>query len=270
MTSHHESYSHHDILDQPEALGKSFAGSLVFHVGLLAAVLAMGWVSSANRLLLGDPNGGRMGSVLINPVATVNLPGRRGPINPVANDTKSAVPTPPLVKPKPVPQVKAPDPKAIELPSLNATRKPSPAAAPPDKFRAQQKNVENQIYTPAGQRANSPQYQTQGAGGVGVGTNSPFGNQFGFYADLLRQQVSRNWKTADIDARIRTAPQVVVLFTLRRDGSVTGVRITQKSGISALDISAQRAIYDAAPFPKLPDQFPKNEAEIEFVFELKR
>jgi periplasmic protein TonB len=262
--------SHHDILDQPEAIGKSFAGSLVFHVGLLAAVLTMSWIESANRLLLGDPNGGRMGSVLVNPIASINLPGRTGPVNPVANDTKSAVPTPPVVKPKPVPQEKAPDPKAIELPSPNAARKPSVAAAPPDKFRAQQKDVENQIYTPGGQRANSPQYQTQGGGGVGVGTNSPFGNQFGFYADLLRQQVARTWKTADIDGRIRTAPPVVVLFTLRRDGTVAGVRITQKSGISALDISAQRAIYDAAPFPRLPEQFSKNEAEIEFVFELKR
>ena len=129
--------------------------------------------------------------------------------------------------------------------------------------------VENQAHTAAGQRANSPQYLTPGAGGVGVGTNSPFGNQFGFYADLLKQQVARNWKTADIDARIRTAPQVVLLFTLRRDGTVTGVRITQKSGISALDISAQRAIYDAAPFPPLPAGYSRNEAEVEFRFNLK-
>ena len=116
-----------------------------------------------------------MGSVLVNPIASINLPGRTGPVNPVANDTKSAVPTPPVVKPKPVPQEKAPDPKAIELPSPNAARKPSVAAAPPDKFRAQQKDVENQIYTPGGQRANSPQYQTQGGGGVGVGTGSGAG-----------------------------------------------------------------------------------------------
>ena len=61
-----------------------------------------------------------------------------------------------------------------------------------------------------------------------------------------------------------------VTFTLHRNGSVTGIRISQKSGINALDISAQRAIMDAAPFPQLPPQFPKNEAEIEFVFELKR
>jgi periplasmic protein TonB len=262
--------AHADILDAPEPLGKWLAGSVALHLSLGAAFLVFTWVENRPRAQFGDINGGRVGSVAVNVVSKIPIPSRSGPVNPVANDTQSAVPTPPLAKPKPTPEVKAPDPKAIELPSPNATRKPSPAAAPMDKFRAQQKDVENQIYTPGGRRANSPQIQTQGAGGVGVGTNSPFGNQFGFYADLLRQQVARNWKTADIDTRIRTAPQVVVMFTLRRDGSVAGLRITQKSGISALDISTQRAIYDAAPFPKLPDQFPKNEAEIEFVFELKR
>jgi TonB family protein len=71
-----------------------------------------------------------------------------------------------------------------------------------------------------------------------------------------------------VGARLDHAPEL--LFTLRRDGTVSGVRITQKSGIAALDISAQRAIMDAAPFPQLPPQFPKNEAEIEFLFQLKQ
>jgi len=80
--------------------------------------------------------------------------------------------------------------------------------------------------------------------------------------------VAQYWKTTDV--RANNAPVVGVTFTLRRDGSVTGIRITQKSGIAALDISAQRAIMDAAPFPQLPPQFPKNEAEIEFLFQLKQ
>ena len=122
---------------------------------------------------------------------------------------------------------------------------------------------------PSGTRVSTPDYALAGGGGVGVGNNSPFGNQFGAYADLLRNRVAQYWQTTD-DPRLRTAPQVSVTFTLHRDGSVTGIRITQKSGITALDISAQRAIMDAAPFPQLPPQFPKNEAEIEFVFELKR
>ena len=80
--------------------------------------------------------------------------------------------------------------------------------------------------------------------------------------------MAQYWKTTDV--RANNAPVVGVTFTLRRDGSVTGIRITQKSGIAALDISAQRAIMDAAPFPQLPPQFPKNEAEIEFLFQLKQ
>ena len=87
-------------------------------------------------------------------------------------------------------------------------------------------------------------------------------------ADLLRNRVAQFWKTTDI--RATSAPLVGVTFVLHRDGSATAIRITQKSGISALDISAQRAIMDAAPFPPLPPQFPKNEAEIEFLFRLKQ
>jgi protein TonB len=80
--------------------------------------------------------------------------------------------------------------------------------------------------------------------------------------------VAQFWNTTDI--RANHAPVVGVTFMLHRDGSVTGIRISQRSGISALDLSAQRAVMDAAPFPQLPPQFPKNQAEIEFLFQLKQ
>jgi len=88
----------------------------------------------------------------------------------------------------------------------------------------------------------------------------------------LRDQVARNWRTSDLDPRLRSAPPVVVTFTIRRDGSVAAgsVKITQRSGNPALDYSAQRAILDAVPFQPLPSQFQRNEAEIEFWFELRR
>jgi protein TonB len=261
---------HVDILDQPERIGRSFFGSLVFHGLLVATVVSVGWVQSRNTISMGDPNGGRMGAVTVNPVASIALPSHAGPKNPVATDTESAVPVP-VAKSKPAPKVTAPDPKAIPIPSRNAKfSRPSPAAALPDKWRASQKDLPNQLYSTSGTRVSTPDYALAGGGGVGVGNNSPFGNQFGAYADLLRNRVAQYWQTTTIDPRLRTAPQVSVTFTLHRDGSVTGIRVTQKSGINALDISAQRAIMDAVPFPPLPPQFPKNEAEIEFVFELKR
>ena len=259
-----------DYFEQPERIGRPLLGSIAFHGLLVAAMLATGWVQNRDRITLGDPNGGRFGSVAVNPVATIPLPNRDTAKNPVAVDTESNVPTP-VSKPKPTPKVKLPDPKAIALPSRDAKNKPlkpSEAYSQPDKWRAQQKDLPNQVYSTAGTRAATPDFGLQGGGGVGIGNNSPFGNQFGAYADILRNRVAQYWKTADIRAANNTI--VGVTFVLHRDGSATGVRITQKSGNSALDISAQRAVMDASPFPQMPPQFPKSEAEIEFVFQLKR
>jgi protein TonB len=224
-------------------------------------------VQSRNTISMGDPLGGRYGAVTVNPVASIALPSHTGPKNPVASDTESAVPVP-VLQAKPTPKVTAPDPNAIAIPSRDAKlRRPSPAAALPDKWRASQKDLPNQLVSPVGTRANTSDYALTGGGGVGVGNNSPFGNQFGAYADLLRNRVAQFWKTTDI--RASHAPVVGVTFTLHRDGSVTAIHISQRSGLSALDISAQRAVMDASPFPQLPAQYPKNEAEIEFLFQLK-
>ena len=109
-----------------------------------------------------------------------------------------------------------------------------------------------------------------GSGGVGVGLGSPFGNRFGNYVTILRQRVAEKWHTGDVDPRIQSAPRVIVTFDLMRDGSVRNVRIAQSSGNTALDYSAQRAIYDASPFPPLPPAYERNDAVIEFWFELRR
>ncbi len=59
-----------------------------------------------------------MGSVAVNPVASIPLPSRAAPPNPVANPTDRCVPAAP---PKAKPQAKqhAPEPDAIALKSKN-------------------------------------------------------------------------------------------------------------------------------------------------------
>ena len=263
---------HVDILEQPESLRGPLAGSLILHLSVLAVLLITGLVPQRPRYQLGDPSGGGIGSVAVNVVPRIPLPERSGRLNPVASNTESSVPTPPPAKTKPQPKVTVPEPDAIPIKSRQAQRKPSPAASTPNRWREQQRYAENQVYSTAGQAAVTPSIGMTGGGGVGVGNNSPFGDQFGYYANLLRDQVARNWRTGDLDPRLRTAPPVTVSFTLRRDGSVApgSLQIVQRSGNPALDYSAQRAILDAAPFPQLPAQFPRNEAGIEFVFQLRR
>ena len=48
---------------------------------------------------------------------------------------------------------------------------------------------------------------------------------------------------------------VGVTFTILPDGSVTDVRVTQSSGASLLDMAAQRAVLNAAPFGPLPKDY---------------
>jgi protein TonB len=262
--------THTEFLQPPQRITPSLFGSIVFHVMLGAAIVGVSWVENHDRITLGDPNGGRFGSVSINPVATIPLPAREAPKNPVATDTENTAPTP-VPKSKPTPRVKLPDPDAIALPSRDAKKKasrPSEFSPESNKFRSQQKDQPNQTYSTVSPRVSTPDYGIAGGGNVGLGTSSPFGTQFGAYADLLRTRVAEKWNTSDI--RAGGNPVVGVTFTLHRDGSATGVRLSQKSGNSALDISAQRAVFDASPFPPMPPQFPKDAAEIEFLFQLKR
>jgi len=259
-----------DTLDEQQPLGKWLLASVIFHVAMVGAVLLAQWTAARAPLNLGDLNGGGIGSVAVTPVARIPLPSRSGPINPVANDTESRVPEP-LPKEKPKPEVKAPPDDAIPLKSPTAP-KPSKVESAPNKFRAKQKDLPNQLFSDSGQAMVSPMMGMPGAGGVNIGNNSPFGQQFGWYANLLKDKVARNWRTGELDPRLHSAPQVVVTFTIQRDGSVSpsSVRVEQRSGNTALDFSAQRAILDSIPFPPLPPGLGRNSADIEFVFELRR
>src|SRR4051812_25999464 len=93
------------IFEEPDRIGRSLFGSLAFHGLLVVAIVGVSWVQNRDRISLGDPNGGRFGSVTVNPVATIPLPSREGVKNPVATDTENAAPTTPVVKAKPSPKV---------------------------------------------------------------------------------------------------------------------------------------------------------------------
>lgn len=261
-----------DILDQPERLRKPFLGSLILHGSVALSLLGFG-LARVHRSTenWGSPTGGGIGSVAVNVVPRIPLPTQSGPINPVANDTESRAPEP-LPKPKAQPKVRAPEPDAIPLPSRNAQKRPSEAASAPNKWRQQQPELPNQVYSQSGPRMVSPMVGMTGGGGVGIGDNSPFGTQFGYYADLIKRQLASHWRTSDIPVQYRSAPQVIVTFTIRRDGSVPpeSIKVVQTSGIAALDFSAPRAILESTPFQALPPQFNRNQADVEFHFEFMR
>jgi protein TonB len=199
-------------------------------------------------------------------VASIPLPNQGGAENPVANDTKSQVPTPPTPKEKPKVLPKAKTPPADAIPLKSNKTQPKKQAEPqpaPNKFREKETFNPSQLYSPGGPRASSSMYQMPGGGGVGLGDNSPFGDQFGTYANIIRDSIARNWNPM----KVGSAVSVVVTFTIHRDGSVSGVTVTTRSGNPTLDFSAQRAVLDAQ-LPALPDKFPRNQADVTLKFEL--
>jgi periplasmic protein TonB len=264
-----------DILDQREPLGRWFVGSVIFHLSILVGIAGYTFIKPKTENW-GEKNGGGMGSIAVNVVSSIRLPTPTGPTNPVANDTESHVPTPPP-KAKALPKPKPAEPVANAIPlksekAQKARQRAMEAYQPPNTYRAQQHDAPNQLYSHEGQEVSTNLYAMTGGGGVGVGTDSPLGTRFGYYATIIRNKVAQNWHVNDVDARVRTAPEFVVRFTLRRDGSVVpgSAKVVQGSGIGPLDISAQRAILDASPFGPLPSQFEKDQADLELHFLLRR
>ncbi len=257
---------HVDILDEKERMGRPLLVSVGLHTGVAACLLLGTVVGRGNVEIWGEP-AAFGGSVAVKTTATIPLPRRDAPANPVADDTESQVPPPPA-KVKETQRERTPSKNAVEIPDR---RSPERSERSSSRKRYQPREVaENQLTSTAGQRLASEMYGKQGSGQVGVGVDAPLGNRFGAYATLLQRIIGSKWSTADVDSRVHTAPPVKVLFTILRDGTVKDIRLSESSGNRVLDMSAVRAVYDAGQLPGLPPAYEKDQVRIEFWFELKR
>lgn len=69
-----------------------------------------------------------------------------------------------------------------------------------------------------------------------------------------------------VKPKARERGTVVVRFTIDRDGNVHSREIANSSGSSQLDAAALAAIDKAAPFPKLPDEFNRQQIVLSIPF----
>jgi periplasmic protein TonB len=253
---------HADILDQQESLGGPFVQSVLLHAAIAGALIAASISFQHSHEVWGSANTSAGTAVAVNSVKTIPLPSRAGIVNPVANDTESQVPQAP--KPEPKKQVAVPA-DAIPLKSRLAKKQPRPQAL--QRYRPEPP-LQNQVFSREAPAAVSPMFEKPGSGGVGVGPNSAFGNQFGAYADLVVQRVTQKWQTAGLAGL--HLPMAVITFDISRDGAVKNAQISQRSGNSTLDYSALRAVMDAGPFPPLPPQYSGGSTNVELRFQLQQ
>lgn len=257
---------HIDILEQEDSLRQPFLGSILLHGGIAAALVAA-VLFGEKPFQFGDPNAQGGGSVLIQPVQSINMPSPSQRVQPLANDTQSVVPE----RVEPVkPKV---DPDAIPI---GPKKKKNEPKLDLKKYIEAQREARKHELDPSnvgsstGARASSAMFTQQpGAGGVGT-PSGLLGQGFGAYEQYLRTCIARNWKTADVEVSVRTAPDVIVQFRILKDGNGNSIRVTQSSGNARLDNSGLRAVESCNPFNPLPPGFPNSSAGIEIVFRLQR
>lgn len=246
-----------------ESLKGPFLRSLALHAAVIGgASLYAWWFGGAE--VFGDPRAGGF-AVGIEVVKSIPLPSR-GPTNPVASDTRSTAP--PKAAEKRAPK-SAPEPPAPDAIALDRARSRPPAVQ--RTLRSFDELASNQATSRSLPALSSPMFAAvPGSGQIGMAGNTTLGTRFPAYAAQIRQLVQQNWRTADVDPSLKTAPRVTIVFELLRDGSTRNVRFTQKSGIPTLDFSVERAIASASPFPPLPAGYEGNSIDVEFNFELRR
>jgi protein TonB len=256
--------THAATMDPNDRIGKPFAGSLAIHACIVAAFLAGGWFRSKPDLL-GDPHAGGIG---VGIVTNIPIIPKQGPKNPLAHETDSTVPQTPPEKIQKKEKVEAPPPDAIPLPGKVKKQPPQKYELAQDNYRPKDLAMPNQIHSRTAPAAVSPMFAKAGSGQLAVGPNSPLGNEFGWYAQRIRDIIASKWNTADVTAR--PDAKTIITFVIERDGSVRAVDLGQASGSYTLDTSSKRAVLDANPLPPLPAGFHKSSAEIEIWFQLRR
>lgn len=255
-------------VQREENLKSGLAGSVVLHLALVGFGVFWSYANFAQREMWGDPNANPGAGFAVTPVDRIPLPTPYARPNPKADDSESQVERA-AKDVRDRDRTEREEPDAIALNSKNIKR-PNQKAASRYQYRSSEELRQNQLRTSVGQQMSNPMFGTMGAGGVGVGTGTPFGNRFGWYAELLRRRISEKWRTNDVGAVGRNARPAIIGFDILRDGTVRNVQVVQSSGVQTLDLSARRAVMEASPLPELPREFERNSANVEFTFQLQR
>ncbi len=181
------------------------------------------------------------------PPSTLPKPPTRPPEKPKAEPPAAPVP-------KPRDSTTVPREKPAAVPAAPAAPEPAePSAAETGGTQG------GETGAPAG-----PAGDPGGEEGIrSIGTDS---GPFASYTARLIGRLRAAWRRPV--APDATVHSVTVAFSIRRDGRLADLVIETPSGLPALDLSAERAVEDAAPFPPLPSGFEGDLMPARIVFEL--
>lgn len=176
------------------------------------------------------------------------------------------------VAPAPAPERPAPPPedddgvrieKKKDEPA-RPEREPEPRRPEPPKAAAR---AEKPSRAPSAAMTSLPMAGLGGPGMRGSVAVDARDFEFTYYLRLVRDQIARHWSAPAGLGTGGKPVQAVVQFRVARDGSISGVRVEESSGIDFFDQAAARAVTISDPLPPLPLGFPAGDLGVHFGFE---
>lgn len=220
-----------------------FAISFILHLTFCAV---LGFISIRNR-----PHAM---AVPTQTVRWINI------VPPVASAIEAPLPV------KPLPPVRSPIIKPQET-----------SAIIPEKIRSlpePKPQTENSIASPAPlpEAIIEPSQSAQTAvaslpGATGLKVDDP-DFTFIYYLNIIRNRIQEYWRPPHASVNKSQNPQAMVAFKISRSGKISQIRVEQASGNFLFDQAAQRALYEIASLPPLPDEYGGHELTVHIEFEI--
>ncbi len=242
--------------------------SIVFHALLSIAVVGVSFLERRGQDW-GGP-GGNFGGTKVSLVPNSGIP---MPKQPNVTESKAVDPTQGLHKEEPP---KPPEPKtdAEKIPKFDKEKRLPPS--PKSRTLENKTPVhDNDVPYGGGGNPNLPTGPAQTLGASpGVSTigqgGGDFGSRYPWYVDAVRNRVRQVWDQSTIDPATRAARRAhaVVTFRISSNGSVSNIRMSQSSGNSSMDYSAQRALQNIDSFRPLPNDYIGSYVDVTFDFDL--
>ena len=288
------------VADYEDRLWTWLFFSLLFHAALILALFAVPFLPSGNRpsypiytvdLVGGEKIGGSNLGTELRPSA--------GAKDSPKKTTVEAPPPPPEIKQEKVA-------KAIENRAAKTAEKEIPVkekAAPPTEItkkdstrkepskeaksesnaedsaldrvrerliqsaveRARSRSESAQTPSKGGEAISSGPGEGEGAAALGAGGRGGGvvkGMEFIIYQNRMLSSIKDNWAWVGQKSNLR----VVVHFSIKDNGEITGLKIIQPSGDPSYDESVLRAVKKSSPLPPPPESSRKDFADVELTF----
>ena len=252
-----------------DTLGGSLAASIAFHACIFLSAAIYAWLGLHHGPGWGNPwaKGTATRVNVVSSLPGIPLPAPMEQTHSTLRDQNPGLYKTPL-QPKEVPL-----PNALEIPKFKDAIPPKPA------IRIN-KRIQKEAPMPP---PNAIPFGNQGQAAIDYGQfvvgssrggiaieDGNFGTQYGWYVQAVKNRVRSNWLVSMVSPNITSARKVYVEFKILRDGSVTGVKLTQSSGYQEVDRSALRAIDASNPLAPLPSNYRGNSVTVSFYFDLQR